>query len=226
MAADYPPLFGRYLATIDPDVGVVVEVVRREEASTPVAHRKVAFCVSGAIGYRVVADEHALSSISIDLERRLVTKHVAAYSEFGILEREVDWLRRLAASGIAPPLRSATADRLFLDYVGEPVRRGNLPSDWPVQAEAILAALTSHGCAHNDIKCDNLTVADGKIHLIDYGWATPIGQAIPAHWPHGIGRQHRLGVHRFDDRAAIFAALGSAERGEVDRSVVMGHNPT
>ena len=120
-----------------------------------------------------------------------------------------------------PKLVSSTDNKLCLTYVGEPVRRYNLPPDWRTQAETILSALTSAACRHNDIKCDNLTVLDGRLYLLDFGWATAEGDPIPAEWPQGIGRQHRLGVHQFDDRHAILSALESAERDCVDRSVVM-----
>lgn len=166
-------------------------------------------------------DQPAISRVTIDLNRLEVEKRVGRFAEFGILERERLWLERLAATGAVPQLRAAVPQGLILGYVGEPVRNYNLPPDWRDQAERLLAALASVNCAHNDIKCDNLAVLDGRLYLLDFGWATEIGAPIPADWPDGIGRQHRLGIHRFDDRHALLAALASAERNEVDRSIVM-----
>lgn len=221
MSSEMPDKLNQYLLKIDPDVAVNLERVHPDAAQTPVEHRKLAFCADQAAGYRAEIDEHSICAITVDLDRQIVTKHVGAYSEFGILDREVRWLGQLERQGIAPRLHSVAVGQMALEYVGEPVRRHNLPSDWAAQAEAILDALASEGCSHNDIKCDNLTVSDGRIFLIDYGWATRIGDPIPSDWPTGIGRQHRLGIHQFDDRRAIFAALKSAARGEVDRSVLM-----
>lgn len=221
MPCALPDKLNQYLLKIDPDVSVKLERVHPDAAQSPVDHRKLAFCADRAAGYRAEIDEHSICAITVDLDRQIVTKYVGTYGEFGILEREVGWLGRLERTGIAPRLHSVAVGQMSLEYVGEPVRRHNLPPDWTAQAEAILDALASEGCAHNDIKCDNLTVSDGRIFLIDYGWATRIGDPIPSDWPTGIGRQHRLGIHLFDDRTAIFAALNSAERGEVDRSVLM-----
>lgn len=175
--------------------------------------------------WRVHFDQPAISDVTIDLNRDEVTKRIGRYGEHGILKRERDWLERLRQSGAVPALIRASADCIITSYVGEPVRRYNLPGDWHDQAERLLAALASARCSHNDIKCDNLAVRDGRLYLLDFGWATETGTAIPAQWPQGIGRQHRLGIHSFDDRHAIFAALASAERDDIDRSVVMQPSP-
>jgi hypothetical protein len=143
------------------------------------------------------------------------------FAEFGVLAREVAWLRALAGSGVVPALLAVEQSELKLRYVGEPVRQYNLPGNWSEQAEAILAELEAVKCSHNDIKCDNLTVLDGRLHLIDFGWATGVGDIIPTTWPKGIGRQHRRDIHCFDDRRTIYAALRSAERDEVDRSILL-----
>jgi hypothetical protein len=171
--------------------------------------------------FEVLFTEQSISRITVDLDTGIVEKQVGRFSEFGILEREARWLDALAPYDIAPKLVSAAGDTLRLRYVGEPVRQHNLPADWRQQAERILDGLAAGGCAHNDIKCDNLTVLGGRLYLIDFGWSTEVGAPIPAEWPAGIGRQHRLGIHSFDDRIAIHAALESAERDEVDRSIVM-----
>jgi hypothetical protein len=171
--------------------------------------------------YCLRLDQPAISSVIIKLNSGTVLKMVSTFSDFNILEREVGWLTRLQSTGIVPRLLSSTAETLTLDYRGEPVRKYNLPNDWRRQASDILAALHEYGCCHNDIKCDNLVVLDGKLSLIDFGWATSIGEDIPSNWPQGIGRQHRIDIHRFDDKKAIFEALHSAERNMIDKSIVM-----
>lgn len=171
--------------------------------------------------YEVRFDQAAIARVTIDLNRMEVEKRIELFAQHDIWAREVHWLQKLQGSGIAPELRGHSPNLIRMSYVGEPVRQYNLPGDWPEQAERMLRTLRGHSCCHNDIKCDNLTVLDGRLHLVDFGWATGSGEAIPSDWPTGIGRQHRLGIHRFDDRHAIHAALDSAARGQIERSIVM-----
>lgn len=172
--------------------------------------------------YRISIDQKASSRVTIHINHGTVVKTVSAFSEFKILEREVRWLATLQATGIVPELISYTSNTLTLEYRGEPVRQHNLPKDWRQQASSILSILAKHGCCHNDIKCDNLVVLNDKLSLIDFGWATGIDEVIPNDWPQGIGRQHRLGVHKFDDKKAMVDALISAENNMIDRSIVLG----
>ena len=184
---------------------------------------KIARFVDEAAGecFEVRFEQAAIAQVTIDLNRMEVEKRIVLFAEHQIWEREVRWLQRLHGTGIAPDLLGHAPVLIRMSYVGEPVRPYNLPNDWPEQAERIVRVLRHHSCCHNDIKCDNLTVLDGRLYLVDFGWATEMGEAIPADWPAGIGRQHRLDIHRFDDRHAIHAALDSAERGQIDRSIVM-----
>lgn len=220
-ALGQPQTVTNYLALLDPDCRATVEVVDAARANAPVGQRKVAFCVRGELAHRIVCDQQSISSVVIDLDTLCVTKYVELFSEFDVVSRELGWLRALLESGISPPLVATTSHSITTEYVGEPVRAYNLPSDWRRQADRILEGLAGAGCSHNDIKCDNLMVLNGRITLIDFGWSTSIGSAIPRNWPEGIGRQHRLDVHKFDDRRAIFTALESAARGTIDKSVVM-----
>jgi hypothetical protein len=169
----------------------------------------------------VCFNTECISQVLIDLNTGIVTKSLGRFREFGLEGREVYWLERLRSSGIVPELVRHDADTICTRYVGEPASQRNLPEDWPAQAEWILSALAGFGCSHNDIKCDNLMVLGGAIRLIDFGWATRLGDPIPAEWPEGIGRQHRIAVHQFDDRRAIFDALQSAEDGQVSCSIAM-----
>jgi hypothetical protein len=210
-----------YLQTVEP--GSIAAILPRDLHPPGLVPSKTARVTDPASGtlYQALFNQQSISSICIDLNSSIVEKQIGRFAEFGILAREAHWLTVLAAADIAPPLLASAGSALRLGYVGEPVRRYNLPDDWPAQAERILQALATADCAHNDIKCDNLTVRDGRLYLIDFGWSTRSADPIPSDWPQGIGRQHRLGIHRFDDRAAIYAALASAERDEVDRSIVM-----
>ncbi|BCP54475.1 hypothetical protein K32_30920 [Kaistia sp. 32K] len=221
-----PPVLIDYLAAVEPGRTVLHRHDAEDQSgscSASPAAAKIAYFHDPETSnlYEIHFDQHSSSTVRIDLNRREVHKKLARFIEHGIEEREIRWLTAMAPTGVVPRLIDHTPGLLRMDYVGEPTRRYNLPADWRDQADAILAALASAGCCHNDIKCDNLMVLDGKITLVDFGWATAKGDPIPPHWPQGIGRQHRLGIHQFDDRHAIHAALASAERDEVDRSIVL-----
>lgn len=218
------PELESFVSGVDP--GAIAQIcVAPPEAGEGFAsdYHKVARLVDEETGgvHWVCFNTVCISRILIDLNTGIVTKSLGKFREFGLEGREVYWLERLRPSGIVPELIRHDADTICTRYVGEPASQRNLPQDWPAQAEWILSALAGFGCSHNDIKCDNLMVHDGAIKLIDFGWATRRGDPVPAEWPEGIGRQHRLAVHQFDDRRAIFAALQSAEDGEVESSIAM-----
>lgn len=222
-----PPLLIDYLAAVEPGRTTLVQPDGHDGSAAascsayPAA--KIAYYQDPATAllYEVHFDQQSSSTVRIDLNHSEVHKKLGRFSEHGIEAREIHWLAAMAPSGLVPRLLGHTPGLLRMNYVGEPTRHYNLPKNWRDQAERILAALEAAGCCHNDIKCDNLMVRDGKLTLVDFGWATTKGAPIPSHWPQGIGRQHRLGIHRFDDRHAIHAALASAERDEVDRSIIL-----
>lgn len=152
------------------------------------------------------------SIVRIDLNRRLVRKDSDFYERvFGCVSRDAAWLLRLGPS-ICPRVFEHRGQLLSMSYEGEPVSIYNLPLDWREQAQIILDALRAANCSHNDIKKGNLVVANGKLKIIDFGFATEIGAPIPSHWPEPLGEDHRLGIHRFDDRKAIFEAMYQLER--------------
>ena len=161
----------------------------------------------------IYIDQVGQGRVFVDLTNGRVIKRVEGFAQFGLLEREARWLDRLGPSGRTPRLLARAPDTLTTEYLGEPLRQHNLPGDWRAQAQDILACLANAGCSHNDIKCDNLLVRDGRMALIDFGWSTPIGSPIPKDWPKGIGAQHRRAVHDFDDRLAIEAACTEAAEG-------------
>ena len=169
----------------------------------------------------VCLQQPMISKVFVDFATLTLVKRPHSFLNHGILQRELHWLSKLSDSTVTPKLLGATERSITMSYVGEPVFEGNLPDNWRAQSEQILLKLQESACRHNDIKCENLMVLDGKIHLIDFGWSTAVGDTIPSDWPAGIGRQHRLDVHMFDDSIAIYDALKSAESDCINRSIQM-----
>jgi hypothetical protein len=108
-----------------------------------------------------------------------------------------------------------------MSYVGERVWQYNLPKNWPEQAERILRLLRDAPAATTT---SSATIS--PFWTADCIWWISDGRSKPARRSHRPGRQASagstgFGIHRFDDRHAIHAALESAERGLIDRSIVM-----
>lgn len=84
-------------------------------------------------------------------------------------------LIRLYNSGICPKLISYDDEKytLKMEYCGDVLCKGNLPSDWKDQLKTIIRVLKEYSIWHNDsIRIQNYVVKNGKIYIIDFGWAT------------------------------------------------------
>ena len=97
-----------------------------------------------------------------------------------------------------------------MTYCGNPINKKNCPKDYKEQIEEILMELKKYNCSHNDITEKEILVIKNKIMLVDFGWATKIGEPIPEDWPINLGITYRLGIHKFDDRYACFESLKNA----------------
>lgn len=117
----------------------------------------------------------------------------------GLLERETFWLNHLQECEWVPRIISSNNDSITLNYVGERLTAENLPQDWQDQIRFISAELKRFNCSHNDIKPEDMLVKNKKIYIVDFGWATRIGDEIPSHWPRVIGEEFAYGVHNFND---------------------------
>ena len=137
------------------------------------------------------------SKIAIDRDGRTVTKKVIDWLEFGVFEREIYWLQRLADIPFIPNLLDFdhNSKTLITEYAGERLTADNLPVDWDHQARTIIRILRKYDCAHNDIKPSELLVNDGKLSLCDFAWATPYGAPIPTNWPPALGEEFAFENH-------------------------------
>eukprot|EP00939_MAST-03C_sp_MAST-3C-sp1_P004281 g4281.t1 len=106
-------------------------------------------------------------------------------NEFNFVERELCVLRHLQRFPWAPKVVSSTKQSITMSYVGHPVTKSTLPRDYRAQFNKILADLKSVDVQHNDIvypcsakKNQNdfikheVMVLDGRLSLVDFGWAT------------------------------------------------------
>ena len=215
MLRQFPPAnaaearsFAAFGQNFDPHGFSSLSIVDEEEVDgTTIGLRTWLRHPSGRV-LELVSTAVVTNTIRVDLNASRVTKTCVYYP--ALAEREAAWLQKL--NGLAVPrVVAVEAATIVTSYEGEPVNIYNLPGDWREQAEQILARLQAVGCCHNDLKAANIVVADGRLKLIDFAWATQVGEPIPEDWPIDLGFEHFIAPHEFDDRKAIFEALGEVE---------------
>lgn len=156
-----------------------------------------------------------MAEVTIDKERGIITKRVLDNEWTRIdapFPRERFWMRILSGRPHFPVLMSAGDGILVMDYCGEMVRAATMPGNWKEQAEEILATLDDVGCAHNDIKPDDILVKDGVLYLIDFNWSTIKGVPIPKGWPEALGCKFRA-PWGYDDRWSLYISILSVMTG-------------
>ena len=65
--------------------------------------------------------------------------------------------------------------------------------------------MEKNNCRHNDIKPDEIIVYDGKIKLVDFGWANELNKKNPENWPKGLGSKFKCNQDGkvFDDKCSF-----------------------
>lgn len=126
----------------------------------------------------------------------------------GLFTREVVALGILRRYHWSPDLLELDVESLqiTMTYLGPVVAAETLPEDWRDQMDEILDDLAQEGLRHNDIRSQNILVRDGKLRLIDFGWATTYNQVIPNDWPNGVLKP-ALKNKRKNDRLAFEKAI-------------------
>ena len=98
-----------------------------------------------------------------------------------VYSNEKKWLNILIDSNIiAKPIHFDDTHRIITtEYSGERINKYNLPCDWEKQRDFIMFTLKNYNCRHNDIKPEEILVYNGKIKLIDFGWAHEFNEKNP-----------------------------------------------
>lgn len=154
-----------------------------------------------------ISSDNTTVSKTVDDSRLIDAKNNTYVGDFNVLNREIYWLKRMQKYNCFPKLIGTYPSRIVMSYCGEPLCKENLPREYRVQSEYILKCLKLENCSHNDIKPENLLIKDGILHLIDFQWATEIGEFIPDSWPEKIGSKFRKGNHDFDDTYSMNKSL-------------------
>jgi hypothetical protein len=165
--------------------------------------RTTTFITQQGRGVEFEFDGIVSNIVRVDLNRKQVRKIAHPRFADGHFAREAHWLKALQQTGIAPEVLRLEARSLTTSYLGEPVSIYNLPFDWRIQAERLLAALDRHDCCHNDIKSGNVIVGRRRLYLIDFEWATLHGAALPDVAPPL--------AYAGDDRGGLFSILEATE---------------
>jgi len=134
--------------------------------------------------------------------------------------RERDWLYKLEEFDRVPKIISIKPMEITMEYCGEQVSEENLPKDWREQAKEILDGLKKYGCSHNDIKPSELMVKDGKVYLIDFGWATTIGEEIPDNFPTALGADYRKSTEEINDEYSLMKSLSQFHKVSLPRVLI------
>lgn len=95
------------------------------------------------------------------------------YTEYPLIENELDILSRLNGASNHFPMCRIEEGGILIEDCGEKLTQENIPLHWRDQMGKIIYDLSKNGIQHRDIRLDNLTVRDGVIRLIDFGWAVP-----------------------------------------------------
>ena len=112
------------------------------------------------------------------------------------VERERKALSILESVEGIPLLLARTEREFYMTHCGEPLTAANLPKDAEEQGRMLVERMQKRAVHHNDVHPGNLLVKDGRLHLIDFGWAT-FGNEAKTFLPAELGVEY--GVRAKDD---------------------------
>ncbi len=118
-------------------------------------------------------DEGA-SKIYFCPEQNLIMKKCKCYLEYGVFDREIFWLKELESLDFVPRLEHVDSEEkiIITSYMGKRINRANVPEDWRKQLENIITILKNHKVKNADLKETEILVNNGKLGIVDFGWAS------------------------------------------------------
>ena len=147
--------------------------------------------------------------------------------EMNSIRTEVIALRRLSGLSVTPRLVAFLDDPprvscMLVEHAGDRLTPHNVPDDAEQQASAIAHALRKRRVSHNDIKQTELLVDNnGRLRLIDFGYATPSWDAHVQRWAQSCALRGSAPTHFFDDETGLASALEDVRQ---DRAATISSN--
>jgi hypothetical protein len=115
--------------------------------------------------------DYGTSDIYQSEDKSLIIKKCRNFLKYGVFERELFWLKRLAGCDFIPKLISFDEINrtIVTKYMGVRLNRFNAPSDWRNQIVSNICKLQGFGYMNHDLKPSEILVNKGKIAFVDFG---------------------------------------------------------
>lgn len=154
----------------------------------------------------------ASSRVMLTVSKYVGTEYDDCYG-VDCYQNEKRWLRELAGTGATPAVVAFddAARRITTEYAGAPVSRATLPANWQAQGSRLLEVLRQHNCRHNDIKPSEILVLNGRMRLVDFGWASELDRPLPPTFPPELGLSFRCKTGP-DDRYSFMRSIAHSAR--------------
>jgi tRNA A-37 threonylcarbamoyl transferase component Bud32 len=138
---------------------------------------------------------------------RTYTKFVSTHfdtDKINVYENEKKWLQNIKDSDYFPTLlyyddylRMIVTTDMGRKMTNADLKRINVKN----KCTELITELKKYNCRHNDIKPSELVFQNGRIHLIDFGWAHELDQLNPSYWPECLGDKFKCVP--YDDLGSI-----------------------
>tara|TARA_Y100000992_G_scaffold302653_1_gene277981 strand:+ start:706 stop:1302 length:597 start_codon:yes stop_codon:yes gene_type:complete len=134
------------------------------------------------------AVKHDISSKVYKTYTKFVSIHWDDHN-IDVFENEIKWLKILQESEYFPKLLFYNKESRIIVTTdcGEKLNVTNIPKNLFEQRDKILEELKKYNCRHNDIKPTEILIKNGKLNIVDFGWANELNKENPINWPEGLG---------------------------------------
>tara|TARA_B110000285_G_scaffold175618_1_gene197029 strand:- start:1676 stop:2269 length:594 start_codon:yes stop_codon:yes gene_type:complete len=142
---------------------------------------------------------------------RTYTKFVSTHfdtDKINVYENEKKWLHKIKDSDYFPTLLyyDDSLRMLVTTDMGRKMTNADLKKiDIKDNCNEILTELKKYNCRHNDIKPSELVFQNGRIQLIDFGWAHELDQENPSYWPKCLGDKFKC--NPYNDEGSIYKSI-------------------